>query len=152
MTRLPIVLLWHMHQPNYRDALTGQYTLPWTCLHAIKDYTDMAAHLEANPRARAVVNFTPLLLEQLAELACRVRNYLRAGIALPDPVLALLGDAPIPQDPAERLELARACLRAQRQHMIERYPPYLELARLIETLATTERIGYASDQLMHDLA
>ena len=35
--RLPVVLLWHMHQPHYRDALTGQYALPWTYLHAIKD-------------------------------------------------------------------------------------------------------------------
>ena len=51
--RLPVVLLWHMHQPQYRDALTGQYVLPWTYLHAIKDYTDMAAHLEAQSgRAR----------------------------------------------------------------------------------------------------
>ena len=67
--RLPVVLLWHMHQPQYRDALSGQYALPWTYLHAIKDYTDMAAHLEANPAARAVVNFTPVLIEQLEELA-----------------------------------------------------------------------------------
>ena len=51
--RLPVVLLWHMHQPQYKDALTGQYVLPWTYLHAIKDYTDMAAHLEANAQARA---------------------------------------------------------------------------------------------------
>ena len=63
--RLPVILLWHMHQPQYRDALTGQYVLPWTYLHAIKDYTDMAAHLEGNPAARAVVNFTPVLIEQL---------------------------------------------------------------------------------------
>ena len=39
--RLPVILLWHMHQPQYRDALTGEYVLPWTYLHAIKDYTDM---------------------------------------------------------------------------------------------------------------
>ena len=45
--RLPVVVLWHMHQPQYRDALTGEYGLPWTYLHAIKDYIDMAAHLEA---------------------------------------------------------------------------------------------------------
>ena len=65
--RLPVVLLWHMHQPQYRDALSGEYVLPWTYLHAIKDYTDMAAHLEENPAARAVVNFTPVLLDQLDE-------------------------------------------------------------------------------------
>jgi alpha-amylase/alpha-mannosidase (GH57 family) len=151
-SRLPVVLLWHMHQPQYRDALTGRYVLPWTYLHAMKDYTDMAAHMEANPAARAVVNFTPVLLEQLEEIARRVADHLRTGSPLPDPVLALLGPDPVPAEPAERLELLRACLRAQRKQMIERFGPYLELATLAETLATVERVSYASDQLIHDLA
>jgi alpha-amylase/alpha-mannosidase (GH57 family) len=150
--RLPVVLLWHMHQPQYRDALTGQYVLPWTYLHAIKDYTDMAAHLEGNPAARAVVNFTPVLLEQIEEISRRVAEHLAHGSALPDPVLALLGPGPIPAAAAERLDLLRACLRAQRKQMIERFGPYLELATLAEPLATLERVNYASDQLIHDLA
>ena len=151
-SRLPVVLLWHMHQPQYRDALTGRYVLPWTYLHAIKDYTDMAAHMEANPAVRAVVNFTPVLLEQLEEISRRVAAHLRTGSPLPDPVLGLLGPDPVPADPAERLELLRACLKAQRKQMIERFGPYLELATLAETLATPERVSYASDQLIHDLA
>jgi alpha-amylase/alpha-mannosidase (GH57 family) len=149
--RLPVVLLWHMHQPQYRDALTGQYVLPWTYLHAIKDYTDMAAHLEEIPAARAVVNFTPVLIEQLEELSRRVTEHLRSGAKLPDPVLGLLGPDPVPQEPAERLELLRACLRAQRKQMIERFGPYLELATIAEMLATPERVRYASTQLIHDL-
>ncbi|MGH8287608.1 MAG: glycoside hydrolase [Steroidobacteraceae bacterium] len=151
-SRLPVVLLWHMHQPQYRDALTGRYVLPWTYLHAIKDYTDMAAHLEANPAARAVVNFTPVLLEQLEEISRRVAEHLAHGSPLPDPVLALLGPDPVSAEPAERLELLRACLRAQRKQMIERFGPYLELATLAEPLGTPERVSYASDQLIHDLA
>src|SRR6202166_4621162 len=93
--RLPVVLLWHMHQPQYRDALSGQYVLPWTYLHAIKDYVDMAAHLEAAPAARAVVNFTPVLIEQLEEIGARIAQHLESGTALPDPVLALLGPAQV---------------------------------------------------------
>ncbi len=150
--RLPVILLWHMHQPHYRDALTGQYALPWTYLHAIKDYTDMAAHLEANPAARAVVNFTPILIEQIEELARRIAEHLQGGSPLPDPVLALLGPDPVPTEPAVRLELLRACLRAQRKQMIERFGPYLELATIAETLASPERIPYASDQFIHDVA
>jgi len=150
--RLPVVLLWHMHQPQYRDALTGQYVLPWTYLHAIKDYTDMAAHLESIPAARAVVNFTPVLIEQLEEFTQRVNRHLATGSPLPSPVLALLGPDPIPRDPTERLELMRACLRAQRKQMIERFGPYLELVTIAETLATPERVVYASNQLIHDLA
>jgi len=150
--RLPVILLWHMHQPQYKDALTGQYALPWTYLHAIKDYTDMASHLEGNPAARAVVNFTPLLIEQLEEIARRVAEHLESGSPLPDPVLALLGPDPVPTEPAARLELLRTCLRAQRQQMIERFGPYLELATIAETLGTQERVAYASDQFIHDLA
>ena len=150
--RLPVILLWHMHQPHYRDALTGQYALPWTYLHAIKDYTDMAAHLEANPAARAVVNFTPILIEQIEELARRIAEHLQGGSPLPDPVLALLGPDPVPTEPAARLELLRACLRAQRKQMIERFGPYLELATIAQTLASPERITYASDQFIHDVA
>ena len=149
---LPVVLMWHMHQPQYRDALTGEYVLPWTYLHAIKDYIDMAAHLEAQPAARAVVNFTPVLIEQLEELAQRIAAHLKSELPLPDQVLALLGPGPVPQAPAQRLELLKACLRAQRKHLIERYGPYLEIATIAETLATAERVPYASDQLIHDLA
>jgi len=150
--RLPVVLLWHMHQPQYRDAITGQYTLPWTYLHAIKDYTDMAAHLEANPAARAVVNFSPVLLEQLEDIATRIAAHLKDGAPLPDPVLALLGPDPLPTEGPPRLALLNACLRAQRKQMIERFGPYLELATIADTLATPERVGYASDHFIHDLA
>src|SRR6185437_6958711 len=151
-SRLPVVLLWHMHQPQYRDALTARYVLPWTYLHAIKDYTDMAAHLEGNSAARAVVNFSPVLIEQILEISQRGMAHLRSGAPIPDPVLGLLGPDPVPTDPTARLELLRACLRAQRKQMIERFGPYLELATLAETLATPERVPYASDQLIHDLA
>jgi alpha-amylase/alpha-mannosidase (GH57 family) len=150
--RLPVVLFWHMHQPHYRDALSGQYVFPWTYLHAIKDYVDMAAHLEANQRARAVVNFTPVLIEQLEELAERVTAHLSQGEALPDAVLALLSEAPLPTQPAQRLALLRACLRADRQNLIERHPVYAELATLAVSLGTPEQILYASDQFLRDLA
>jgi alpha-amylase/alpha-mannosidase (GH57 family) len=150
-TRLPVVLFWHMHQPHYRDALSGRYVFPWTYLHAIKDYVDMAAHLEAHAGARAVVNFTPVLMEQLEELAERVDAHLRHGEPVPDPVLALLSEDPLPTDPETRLALLRACLRADRRNLIERYPDFAELAQLAVSLGTPEQIGYASDQFLRDL-
>ncbi|HXN10464.1 MAG TPA: glycoside hydrolase family 57 protein [Steroidobacteraceae bacterium] len=150
--RFPVVLLWHMHQPQYRDALTGVSILPWTYLHAIKDYVDMAAHLEANPGARAVVNFTPVLIEQLEDLSRRVQQHLQHGTDLPDPVLASLGPAGLPADPGGRLTLMQACLRAHRVNLIERYPDYRRLADLALALGTRETIGYANDQYLRDLA
>jgi alpha-amylase/alpha-mannosidase (GH57 family) len=36
---MPLTLrfLWHMHQPDYRDA-SGRMGMPWVFLHAIKYY------------------------------------------------------------------------------------------------------------------
>ncbi len=150
-TRLPVVLLWHMHQPQYRDALTGEYVQPWTLLHAIKDYADMAAHLEAHAAARAVVNFTPVLIEQIEGLAREVGEYLEGGAPLRDPVLASLVAA-APADPPLRLQLLRALLRAQRTRMIEPLPAFRELVDLAQSFATPERIAYASDAYFADLA
>ena len=50
-----VVLCWHMHQPQYQDQVTKHFALPWTYLHAIKDYIDMATILEKTPKAKAVV-------------------------------------------------------------------------------------------------
>jgi alpha-amylase/alpha-mannosidase (GH57 family) len=126
--------------------------LPWTWLHAIKDYTDMAAHLEQVPGARAVVNFTPVLIEQIEDLAALVRATLNEGRPLPDALLAMLGDSPLPSEPEARLALLKACLRADRENMISRHEPFAELVRLASGLADGERIGYASDQYLYDLA
>lgn len=135
---LAVVLCWHMHQPAYRDPLDGRYHLPWTYLHAIKDYTDMAAHLEAAPAARAVVNFAPILLEQLDDYANALGAHLEGGGGLPDPLLAALAaDAP-PADLPGRAQLVRACLRAHRRHQVERFPPFRELADQASALLEDE--------------
>ena len=82
---LDLVLVWHMHQPDYRDRASGEFTLPWVYLHAIKDYTDMAWHLERHPRMRAVVNWVPVLLDQLEDYADQFEHG-----RLRDPLLRLL--------------------------------------------------------------
>src|SRR5512133_3908424 len=67
MKPVRLALLWHMHQPPYRDAETGEYLLPWVRLHATRAYNDMAWILERHARVRCTVNFTPILLEQLED-------------------------------------------------------------------------------------
>ena len=62
---LSVCLLWHMHQPVYLDAEAGEYLLPWVFLHAVKDYYEMARHIEAVPEMHLTVNFVPSLLDQL---------------------------------------------------------------------------------------
>ncbi|MGH7681337.1 MAG: glycoside hydrolase family 57 protein [Candidatus Eiseniibacteriota bacterium] len=64
-----LALVWHMHQPSYRDAETGSVLLPWARLHATKDYRDMADTLARHPKVHATFNVTPVLWEQLDAIA-----------------------------------------------------------------------------------
>lgn len=150
---MKVVLCWHMHQPEYRDLATGEYALPWTYLHAIKDYLDMAAHLEANPDACAVVNFAPVLLDQIEDYAAQLAGYFADGAALRDPVLDALTPAPLPASPVTRLELLQQMLRVNRRRVIERFPAYARLATLIDWFeANPASAPYISDQLLADAA
>ncbi|MGR9101225.1 MAG: glycoside hydrolase, partial [Gammaproteobacteria bacterium] len=132
--KLRLVLCWHMHQPEYRDLSSGEYKLPWTYLHVIKDYVDMIAHLEANPEAKAVVNFAPILLEQIEDYAKQVNDYLHDRIVMRDPMLAALVNSTIPGDPDARLHLVKNCLRANRERQINRYPKFKRLVEMSEWL------------------
>ncbi len=150
--RMEVVLCWHMHQPEYRDLRSGQYQFPWTYLHAVKDYVDMAAHLEAHPGARAVVNFAPVLLEQIADYAAQLEDCLGRGSAIRDPLLAALAEPPMPVSPDARSALMKQCLRANRQRIIERFPAYKRLAATAQWVQ--EHPGtmmYLSDQFLVDL-
>ena len=69
MSRVNVAILWHMHQPQYRDPATGRYLLPWTRLHALKDYWGMVKILEEFPRVHATFNMVPSLVEQIEEYA-----------------------------------------------------------------------------------
>src|SRR6202790_3571826 len=69
MNRVHLMGLWHMHQPQYRAPATGRYVLPWTRLHALKDYWGMVRVLEEFPRVHATFNVVPSLGMQLEEYA-----------------------------------------------------------------------------------
>lgn len=67
--RLHVALVWHMHQPLYRDPSTGNARLPWVRLHAWKDYLDMLLLAEEFPGVRMTFNMVPSLLEQVLDYA-----------------------------------------------------------------------------------
>ncbi len=151
-TRLKVVLCWHMHQPEYRDLISGESRLPWTYLHAIKDYSDMAAHLESVPGAVAVVNFSPVLLLQLEDYASQVAAHRTHGTPLRDALLATLAPAGIPDDLAARERLMRACLRVNRERIVERFAPFNELAKLAAGFLEPGAVRYAARDFLVDLA
>ncbi len=64
---LSIAFVWHMHQPYYKDDLTGAYILPWVRMHGIKDYYDMPALLREFPAIHQTFNLVPSLIKQIQD-------------------------------------------------------------------------------------
>ena len=150
--KLKVVLCWHMHQPDYRGPDHSDYQLPWVYLHAIKDYVDMAYHLETNPNARAVVNFAPVLLEQLADYAEQIKEWLASGKRILDPLLAALAGPGLPIDRKTRRDLIKACQKANEKQLIKRFSAYERLIELASWLEShPESIRYLNDQYLADL-
>ncbi len=142
---LDVVIVWHMHQPYYKDPLKNEYALPWTYLHGIKDYFDMPAIVDDTPGARAVFNLVPSLIEQLLEYA--------AGTAV-DPFLQKGKAAPATLGVEDRVFLLENFFSANRQNMIEPSRRYLELLYMAgegKPGSARERVRHFSDQDLLDL-
>jgi alpha-amylase/alpha-mannosidase (GH57 family) len=144
---LDLVLVWHMHQPDYRDGDSGEFREPWVYLHAVKDYADMAAHLEHASGMRAVVNFVPVLLDQIDDYADQF-----ASGRLRDPLLRLLAKRDgEPWSADERAYALKQCFEGQ-QHLVAPYPPFAKLHALATAAQGTERTrDYLSDAYFNDL-
>jgi alpha-amylase/alpha-mannosidase (GH57 family) len=119
-----------MHQPYYKDLATGEYKLPWTRLHALKDYYGMVRMLEEFPPVRQTFNLVPSMMAQVAEYA--------AGEAA-DPFLALALKPAASLTPEEQVSLLRNFFHANPQRMIQRYPRYGELYAAREAHADPEQ-------------
>lgn len=142
---LDVVIVWHMHQPYYKDPLKNEYALPWTYLHCIKDYFDMPAIVEDTPGAKAVFNLVPSLIEQILDYA--------AGTAV-DPFLLKGKAAPAELSQDDRVFLLENFFSANRQRMIEPSRRYLELLYMAgegKPGSVRERVKHFSDQDILDL-
>lgn len=145
--QVDLVFLWHMHQPDYRDYSSGDFVLPWTYLHAIKDYTDMAYHLERHPKVRVIINFVPILLDQLEDYTDQF-----ATGQLRDPLLRLLALENFDGISADQRQLALdACFRSNHTRMISPFPAYLLLLEMFQRLQAGGALSYLSGQYMADL-
>jgi alpha-amylase/alpha-mannosidase (GH57 family) len=65
--KIRLLFLWHMHQPFYKDLVSGEYRLPWVRLHALKDYYGMVKLLEEFPQVHQNFNIVPSLVAQLED-------------------------------------------------------------------------------------
>jgi len=149
--KLKLVIAWHMHQPEYRDLQSGEFKLPWTYLHVIKDYVDMVAHLEAAPEAKVVVNFAPILLEQIEEYAHQVDRYLHHRTPITDSLLAALVDDFALTNTHTPLKTVKDCLKANENRQINRYPHFKHLVETATLLIEKEIVHYVNAQFIADL-
>jgi len=61
---LYVAFLWHMHQPVYSEPGSNMALMPWTRLHATKDYADLPLWCEDNDFP-STFNLAPCLLDQI---------------------------------------------------------------------------------------
>jgi alpha-amylase/alpha-mannosidase (GH57 family) len=113
-----LCFLWHMHQPFYKDLWTGEYKLPWTRLHALKDYAGMVRILEDFPSVRQTFNLVPSMIAQIEEYA--------SGAAS-DPFLDVVAVPAEDLTESQRSFMLRYLFQAHVENMIYRYPRYREL-------------------------
>src|SRR5271154_4765140 len=118
MPALRLILLWHQHQPFYKDLVTGEYRLPWVRLHALKDYYGMVKLLDEFPDVHQTFNLVPSLITQ-------IQDYV-AGTAQ-DPFLEVAAKPAKELTAAERRFALQYLFQANPVNLIGRYPRYHEL-------------------------
>ncbi|HKN15296.1 MAG TPA: glycoside hydrolase family 57 protein [Candidatus Sulfotelmatobacter sp.] len=118
MPALRLILLWHQHQPFYKDLVTGEYRLPWVRLHALKDYYGMVKLLDEFPSVHQNFNLVPSLITQ-------IQDYV-TGTAQ-DPFLSVAAKPARDFTLKDRLFALQYLFQANPGNVIARYPRYREL-------------------------
>ncbi len=121
MGSLRVILLWHHHQPFYRDLRTGQYRLPWVRLHGLNEYYTMGALAREFAELPLTFNLVPCLVQQLEE-------YVSGEVH--DPWLDLSRRDPADLTESELAFLLRWFFVANPSTMIAPHPRYQVLAGL----------------------
>ncbi len=144
MPRAHLCFVWHMHQPFYKDLVTGEYRLPWTRLHALKDYYGMVKVLADFPAVHQTFNLVPSMVVQIREYA--------SGAAA-DPFLACAVKPAEDLSEAECEFVLRYFFQANPDHLIYRYPRYGELFNVWKGCGTDPHVArrHFSIQDLRDL-
>lgn len=118
MTSARLMLLWHMHQPYYKDLVQRRYTMPWVRLHALKDYFGMVAQLRDFPTVHVTFNLVPSLVSQLIDYSkgeIREDNYELAS----KPAALLTAE--------DKAKFIRCAFQINHENLLRRYPRFAEL-------------------------
>lgn len=133
MTTHPIylALIWHMHQPYYKDLATNEYVLPWVRLHGIKDYYDMAAVLDDTPNMKVNFNLVPSLILQVDDY---VQNNAK------DLSLLISEKDPSDLETEEKVYMLKNFFMANWEVMIKPYKQYQDLLLKRGRFATSQEL------------
>jgi alpha-amylase/alpha-mannosidase (GH57 family) len=118
MKQVHLVVLWHMHQPQYRDPESGRYVLPWTRLHALKDYWGMVEVLREFPNFHATFNVVPSLGMQLEEYASCSFN---------EPWFSLAFKNTDELTREDKAEIIARAFQVNHERLMSRWPRFVEL-------------------------
>ncbi len=146
MSQKPIYIafLWHMHQPVYTEPGSNVALMPWTRLHAYKDYADLPLWCEAN-RFPCTFNLVPCLLDQ-------IEGYGKGELT---DIYLRLCEIPIDElSSDDRAFIATRFFVANEQNLINRHPRYKELLHKRgkdSMLDATRAAGLFDDQEILDL-
>src|SRR5487761_581501 len=113
-----VMLLWHMHQPYYKDLVEDRYAMPWVRLHALKDYYGMVAMLKEFPSVHMTFNLVPSLVSQLLDYA--------SGAAREDAYE--LAFKPVKDmSPEDKQKLVKYACQINHENLLSRHPRFWEL-------------------------
>ena len=118
MPKTHLMLLWHMHQPYYKDLADGVYTMPWVRLHCLKDYYGMVAVMRDYPSVHATFNLVPSLVLQIEDYA---RDTAR------EPAYDLAFRPANQMNAADREVLLATAFQLNHDNLLNRYPRFQEL-------------------------
>jgi alpha-amylase/alpha-mannosidase (GH57 family) len=113
-----LMLLWHMHQPYYKDLAEGVYTMPWVRLHCLKDYYGMVAVMREFPSVHATFNVVPSLVLQIEDYAHDTAREPAYDLAF-KPASTLTA--------AEREALLASAFQINYDNLLNRYPRFRDL-------------------------
>ncbi|MEO8633522.1 MAG: glycoside hydrolase family 57 protein [Chloroflexota bacterium] len=139
--KLPVAIIWHMHQPYYRHPQTSEFVLPWVRLHASKDYLHMARLLQEFPGVKAHLTMVPSLRDQL-------EDYARGADDEDARVTMRTVDGSL--TPEEKEHMLRRFFSIHHGNVIHRHDEYRRLLQL--GMATRDRPELLSDDYFVDLA
>jgi len=129
-----LMLLWHQHQPFYKDLVEDCYTMPWVRLHALKDYYGMVAELRPFPAVHVTINLVPSLLVQLEDYAQdRAREESLEVAFKPADQLSS----------TERERLLHYAFQVNRERLLNRLPRFRELYEKANPAAMGTRLAAA---------